>query len=151
MTRGADDNGVVRRIRITLVRIARTFLSLMGLLWTPIVIWVFLMAGGLSLLHFAYLGKAILWCGWWFVGPLFLIAGPLLYSKRKYRMFAAILLGVGCTILSAEVGWILQSVIQDLADPLIARPPYGLYASGLVLTVLTDICAVQLIRKRRVS
>ena len=82
MTTGTDDNGVGETIRITMMRIARAFLSLKGLLWTVIVIWFFLMAGGLSLLHFAHLGKRTFLVSWWFVGPLFLIAEPLLEAHR---------------------------------------------------------------------
>ena len=134
-----------------MVRITSIFLTLVGLLWAVVVTWFFLMTGGLEVLHFAYLGKAVLWYGWMFVGPLFLLVGPLLYARARYRMAASVLLGVGCLILSAEVGWILQSVIHDLADPLIAKPPYNLYAGGLILTALADICTVLLIRKWRNS
>jgi hypothetical protein len=132
-----------------MVRVTSIFLTLVGLLWVAVVIWFFLMMGGLEVLHFAYLGKAVLWYGWMFVGPLSLLVGPLLYAKARYRMAASVLLGVGCLILSAEVGWILLSVIHDLADPLIAKPPYNLYATGLILTSLADICTVLLVRKWR--
>jgi len=37
-------------------------------------------------------------------------------------------------------------VLRDLADPLIAKPPYGLYAIAVTLTLLADAGAVQLLR-----
>ena len=133
------------------MRGASVFLTLVGLLWMAVVAWFFLMTGGLEILHMAYLGKALLWYGWMFIGPLILLVAPLLYAKVRYRMAAWILLGVGCVILSVEVGWILLSVIHDLADPLIAKPPYILYSSGFILTALADICTVLLIRGWRNS
>jgi hypothetical protein len=140
---------LVKTTGIILMRVPSILLTLVGLLWAAVVTWFFLMTGGLEVFHFPYLGKAVLWYGWMFVGPLFLLVGPLLYARARDRMAASVLLGVGCLILSAEVGWILLSVIHDLADPLIAKPPYILYASGLILTALADICTVQLIRKWR--
>jgi hypothetical protein len=123
-------------------------LVLVGLVWGAVVSWLFLMMGGLETLHWAYLGKGLLWFGWMFVGPLFLVVGPLLNKAPRYRTLASVLLLVGCIILSAEVAYQLVSMIHDLADPLIARPPYGLYACATVLTVLADICAVQRFKER---
>jgi hypothetical protein len=142
---------LVKTTGIMLVRVPSIYLTLVGLLWAAVVTWFFLMTGGLEVLHFAYLGKAVLWYGWMFVGPLFLLVGPFLYARARYQMAASVLLGIGCLILSTEVGWILLSVIHDLADPLIMKPPYGLYASGLILTALADICTVLLIRRWRNS
>ena len=133
------------------MRVSRIFVAFVGLLWATIVTWFFLMTGGLEVLHAVYLGKALFWYGWMFGGPLFLLIGPLLHGRDQYRMAASVLLAVGCLILSAEVGWILLSVLRDLADPLIAKPPYLLYASGLFLTTLADICTVLLISKWRNS
>lgn len=138
--------GLVKTTAIMLVRAASIFLTLLGLLWMAIVTWTFLMMGGLEVLHLDYLGKAVLYYAWMFVGPLLLLVGPLLYARARYRTAAAFLIGVGCLILSAEVGWILLSVIHDLADPLIMKPPYILYGGGVVLTALADICSVLLVR-----
>ena len=122
---------------------------LVGLLWGAFVSWLFLMMGGLELMiHWAWVGKALLWYGWMFVGPLFLVVGPILYEAPKRRTLASVLVLVGCLVLSGEVGYQLVSMFRDLADPLIMRPPYGLYAGAFALTILADICAVQLFRKR---
>jgi hypothetical protein len=129
--------------------VTSAFLVLVGLLWGAFVSWLSLMMGGLEMLHWAYLGKALLWLGWMFVGPLFLVVGPILYAVPRFRSLASALLLVGCLVLSGEVGYQLVSMFHDLADPLIMRPPYGLYEGTLALTALADICAVQLFRKRR--
>jgi hypothetical protein len=84
-----------------------------------------------------------------FVGPLFLVVGPILYTVPRSRSHASVLLLVGCIVLSGEVGYQFVSMFHDLADPLIMKPSYGLYAGALALTVLAGICAVQLFRKRR--
>ncbi len=131
------------------IRVTGALLMLVGLLWGAFVSWLCLMMGGLEMLHWAYIGKALLWLGWMFVGPLFLVVGPILYSVPRSRSLASVLLLVGCLVLSGEVGYQLVSMFHDLADPLIMRPPYGLYAGALALTVVADICAVQLFRKRR--
>jgi hypothetical protein len=131
------------------VRVTGVLLILIGLLWGAFVSWFFLMFGGLEIFHWAYLGKGLLWFGWMFVGPLLLVVGPILYKVPRYQTRASVLLLVGCIILSAEVGYQLVSMLHDLRDPLIMRPPYGLYAGAFALTVLADICTVQLFRKRR--
>jgi hypothetical protein len=124
-------------------------LILVGLLWGAIVSWFLVILGGLEMFHWAYLGKGLLWFGWMFVGPLLLIAGPILYKVPRHRILASVLLLVGCLGLSAQVVYLLVSMFRDLADPLIMKPPYGLYAAVSALTVLSDICAVQRFRKRR--
>jgi hypothetical protein len=106
------------------------------------------MIGGFDILHLRYLAKAIFLYAWMFLGPLCLLVGPIVFIRARFRTAASALLAVGCLILSIGVGWILLSLIHDLSDPLIARPPYNLYAAGLTLTVLADICAVLLIRDK---
>ena len=76
-----------------LVRVTSIFLTLVGLLWTAIVAWFFLMMGGLEVLHFGYLGKAALYYAWMFVGPVLLLVGPLLYARARFRTAASVLLG----------------------------------------------------------
>ena len=71
-----------------------------------------------------------------FIGPLLLLAGPLLYSGATYRTTGSVLVVVGCLILFAEVMWILLATIHDLADLLMMKPPYALYAGALTLTIL---------------
>jgi hypothetical protein len=128
------------------IRVTGAVLMLVGLLWGAFVSWLSLMMGGLEMLHWAYIGKALLWLGWMFIGPLFLVVGPILYTIPRRRTLASILLLVGCVVLSSEVGYQLVSMFHDLADPLIMRPPYGLYAGASILTALADICALHLFR-----
>jgi hypothetical protein len=44
------------------------------------------------------------------------------------------------------MGYQTFGALHDLADPLIMKPPYELYASAVTLTLLTDAGAVQLFR-----
>ncbi|MGD0731298.1 MAG: hypothetical protein ABR956_08535 [Terracidiphilus sp.] len=131
------------------IRVMGAFLTLFGLLWLACVSWLSLMMGGLEMFHWAYIGKALIWLGWMFIGPVFFVVAPILYAVPKFRLFSSLLLLVGCSILSVEVGYLIVSMVRDLADPLIMRPPYGLYTAALTLTLLADICAILLFRERR--
>ena len=52
------------------------FLLVVGLLWAGVVSRLFVMFGGVS--DLAFIGKALLWYSWMFVGPLLLISGAVL-------------------------------------------------------------------------
>src|SRR5450432_2122035 len=120
------------------------FLVVVGLLWTAVVSWLFVMFGGLS--DLAFVGKALLWYSWMFVGPLVVISGAVLTLRGTHRKAGAILSLVGCLVLTLTVGYQTVEMLRDLADPLIARPPYSLYAIAVVLTLMADTGAVQLYR-----
>ena len=117
------------------------FLVAVGLLWTAVVSWLFVMFGGLS-----DLGKALLWYSWMFVGPALLIGGAVLTLIGTHRKAGSILSLVGCLALTLMVGYETVEMLRDLADPLIMRPPYGLYGIAVVLTLMADAGAVHLYR-----
>jgi hypothetical protein len=121
------------------------FLIVVGLLWAGAISWLFVALGGTGELTFAYIGKALLWYSWMFIGPLLLIAGATL-SLGSYHKAGANLSLIGCVVLTIVVGYQSISMIRDLADPLIMKPPYGKWTLGVVLTLLADFAAVQFYR-----
>jgi hypothetical protein len=123
-----------------------SFLLVVGLLWAAVVSWLFVGLGGAANLSSAYLGKALMWFSWLFVGPLLLIAGTVLMLMGTRQKVGSILSLVGCMILTVMVGYQILSGLHDIADPLIIKPPYLLYAIAVVLTLLADAGAVQLYR-----
>jgi hypothetical protein len=122
------------------------FVLVVGLLWAAVVSWFFVAVGGAGELTPAYLGKALLWFSWLFVGPLLLIAAAVLTLVGTHQKAGSILSLVGCLILTVMVGYQIPSVLHDAADPLIMKPPYGKYAIAVILTLLADAGAVQLYR-----
>ncbi len=122
------------------------FVLAVGLLWAGVVSWFFVGVGGAANLNPTYMGKALLWFSWLFVGPLLLMAGGILTLTGAHQKAGPILSLVGCCILTLMVGYQVFSALRDLADPLIAKPPYVLYGIAAVLTLLADAGAVQLYR-----
>jgi len=121
------------------------FLIVVGLLWAGAMSWLFVALGGAGELTFAYIGKALLWYSWMFIGPLLLIIGATLSLGSHHKAGACLSL-IGCAVLTIMVGYQSISMIRDLADPLIIKPPYGKWMLGVVLTLLADLGAVQLYR-----
>jgi hypothetical protein len=121
------------------------FFCVEGVLWALFASWAFIGLGGAAELNFAYLSKTLLVYSWMFLGPLLLIGGAIL-SFRTHHRVGSILLMIGCTMLTIEVGYQSVSMLKDLADPLIMKPPYGIWAVGIALTLLSDFGAVQLYR-----
>lgn len=91
-------------------------------------------------------GKDLLWYSWIFVGPLLLMSGALLTLIGTHHKTGSIVSLVGCFVLTLMVGYQTVETLRDLADPLIARPPYGFYAIAVVLTLMADAGAVHLYR-----
>jgi hypothetical protein len=120
------------------------FLLVVALVWTAVVSWFFVMVGGAS--NLAYIGKALLWFSWLFVGPLLLLAGAIVMLTGTYQKVGSILSVVGCFILTVMVGYQTLSMLLDAANPLIARPPYAAYVIVMILTLLADAGAVRLYR-----
>jgi hypothetical protein len=120
------------------------FLLVVGLLWAAVVSWLFVIFGGVSDLGF--IGKALLWYSWMFVGPILLISGAVLTLIGTHHKAGSIVSLVGCFILTLMVGYQTMAMLRDLADPLIVRPPYGLYAIAVGSTLMADAGAVHLYR-----
>lgn len=125
------------------------FLLVVGLLWAVVVSWLFVMLGGVS--DLAFIGKALLWYSWMFVGPLLLISGTVLTLIGTHHKAGSVLSLVGCFMLTLMVGYQTVEMLRDLADPLIMRPPYGLYAIAWALTLMADAGAVHLYRLASVN
>lgn len=117
------------------------FLVFVGLLWAAIVLW-FLVATGSMV---ADLGGTLLSYSWLFIGPLLLIVGAILSAGTHHRAGSLLLL-IGCADLTVTVGYQSISMLKDFADPLIPNPHYGIWAVGVILTLLVDAGAVQLYR-----
>ena len=122
------------------------FLLVVGLLRIGLVSWLFVALGGAANLNPAYIGKALLWYSWLFVGPLLLIVGAVLVMMGTRHRTGPVLSLVGCIILTLMVGYQIVSVLHDAADPLIAKPPYAEYAIVVILTLLADGGVMQLYR-----
>ena len=120
------------------------FLFVVGLLWAIVLSWLFVMFGGLS--DLAFIGKALLWYSWMFVGPLLLISGAVLTLIGTHRRAGSIVSLVGCFILTLMVAYQSVEMLRDLANPLIMRPTYGLYAIAVAATLMADAGAVHLYR-----
>jgi hypothetical protein len=73
------------------------FVLVVAPLCAAVVSWFFVAAGGLAALNPAYLGKALLWFSWLFVGPLLLIAGAILTLIGAHQKAGSILSLVGCS------------------------------------------------------
>ena len=127
------------------------FLLVVGLLWGLTVLgFVALLAGFFGNAppwKFVVIGKLILWFSWLFVGPLLLIAGTILVLMGTRQRVGSILSLVGCFILTAMMGYQALSTLQNLADPLVAKPQsreYVIYLMEVVLTFMPDAGAVRL-------
>ncbi len=120
------------------------FLLVVGLLWTAVVTWFFLVVGGASELTIAYLGKTLLWYSWLFVGPFLLLVGATLSLIGAHQTAGSILSVVGCLILDLLVGYQSLAMLKNLSDPLIMKPLYGEWACAIILTVMANAGAIQL-------
>jgi len=125
------------------MRLMSILLLGVGLFWGLVVLGFVALLGGF------FIGKLLLLCSWLFVGPLLLIAGAILMLRGTHPKAGSILSLVGCVILTAMVGNQTLSMLHDLADPLIIKPPFGAYAIAVILTLLADTAAVQLYRRLR--
>jgi hypothetical protein len=119
-------------------------LLLVGVLWALFVVWMYLALSGIA--EPISVTRVVLYFGVLLLGPLILLVGPILVLTGRHPKTGAILAVVGCVILTITVGYQVPSVLHDLRDPLIMRPPWGLYAVAIILTLLADAGAVQVYR-----
>lgn len=121
--------------------LAAVFLLMVGCIWVGAVAWLFAMFGGVS--EPAYIGKALLATWWLWIGPLLLIVGSVLLWTSSAKLGAA-LSALACLLLTIFVTY--QSVTGLKVQPLQAPPSYALYVLAIILTVLSDISIVSLLR-----
>ena len=92
------------------------------------------------------LTRVLVYFGGMLIGPFILIAGTIFVLTGKRARSGAVLVILGCAILTVTVAYQVPSILRDLADPLIVRPPIGLCTGIVVLTLLVDAGAVQIYR-----
>src|ERR1035441_3948171 len=103
------------------------FVLVVALLWAAVVSWTFLALGGASLLNLTYIGKALVWFGWLFVGPLLLMTGAILTLMGTHERRGSILSLIGCFILTVMVGYQTFWVLAALADPFLGGGWFGVF------------------------
>jgi hypothetical protein len=128
------------------------FRLVVGILWGLIVLGLVALFGGFfgnaPPRDIVLIGKELLSVWWLFAGPLLLLIGAVLTMGTRRRA-GSILSLVGCLVLTVFVGYQIYLVLQNLADPLIARPTsgeYTIYAIAVFLNLIADLGAFHLYR-----
>jgi hypothetical protein len=117
---------------------AAGFLLVVGCLWGLLVVWMFLTIAGVADAPESWARVAVYW-GSMLVGPLMLIIGAVLLLRGTFLRPGAILVGLGCMILT---GFVLYNSITGMQrKSLQAPPPYLFYAALLLIMLLSDAAA----------
>ena len=116
------------------------FFMIIGLLWDFLLVSaVFMMTGIAEPISVLYTGAYFLGQ---FIGPLVLIVGATLTLSGSCVKLGAILVMIGCLILSFIV---TCTCIESLnVQPLQAIPPYWIYVLISILTIVADVAAFKL-------
>jgi hypothetical protein len=123
------------------MKMASSFLLMVGCLWALLIVWMFLTIAGVADTPESW-AKAALYWGSMLVGPLVLIIGALLLLRGTSLRPAAILVGLGCITLN---GFALYNSIMGMQrKPLEASPPYVLYIVLLLIMLLSDAAAYKI-------
>ena len=83
--------------------------------------------------------------------PLLLLVGAVSVLIGRRQGAGSVVSLVGCIILTLTVGYETAAMLRDAADPLIAKPPFGLYGLSVFLTLLADAGALHLYRLGRTA
>jgi hypothetical protein len=128
------------------MKIAAAFLLVVGCLWALFVVWMFLAIAGIADWpeSITMVTMAVLYWGGMLVGPLALFIGAVLSLRGASLRPGAILIGVGCVILTCYV--LYNSIVGMQHKPLQAPPPYKLYMVMLVIMLLSDAAAYKVYR-----
>jgi uncharacterized membrane protein len=119
------------------MKVAAGFLLVIGCLWGPLVALMFLTIAGVAAPE-SWARVALYW-GSMLVGPLMLIIGAVFLLRGTSLRPGAILVGIGCVILTA---FVLYNTITGLQrKPLQAPTPYLLYVVLLLVMLLSDAAA----------
>jgi hypothetical protein len=120
------------------MKMAAGFLLVVGCLWALFVGWMFLTIAGITDAPESWAKTGLFWGGM-LVGPLVLIIGAVLLLRGTSLRPGAILVGLGCVILT---GFALYNSITGMQrQPLQAPPPYLLYIVLLLIMLLSDAAA----------
>lgn len=115
------------------------YLLAVGVLWALTVVWIWLALSGIAAPEFA--------AGVLFglvTGPVFLIVGPIFTLSAWYPRVGTVLTLVGCAILTIYVAYDTASLFH--VEPLQPRPHYFRHLFIWVVTLLSDLAAIQLCR-----
>jgi len=123
------------------MRIPAAFLLVVGCIWSGVAVWLFLALGGIS--EPAYIGKTLLATWWLLIGPVLLVAGSALL-RTSFAKTGASLAVLACLLLTIIVAY--QSLTGLKVQPLQAPPSYAFYVSAIILTLLSDISMVAILR-----
>jgi hypothetical protein len=125
------------------MKIAASFLLVVGCFWALFVIWLFLTIAGIADGPTSVTALVLYWGGM-LIGPFSLIIGAVLLLRGTSLRPALILLGIGCVILTAYT--LYNSVIGLHREPLQAPPPYLFYVVMLLIMALSDAAAYRVYR-----
>jgi hypothetical protein len=123
------------------MKMAAGFLLAVGCLWGLLVVWMFLTIAGVADAPESWAKVALYWGGM-LAGPVALILGSVLLLRGTSLRAGAILVGVGCIILT---GFALYNSITGLQrKPLQAPPPYPFYVVLLLIMIFSDVAAYKI-------
>lgn len=117
-------------------------LILVGIIWALWVALIYLVMSGMaepiSVAYTSIYYAALL------IGPILLIAGPILVLNRSNAKLGVVLTLISCAILTISVGH--ETILGLHVEPLQAKPPYLLFGVMIMVTLLSDIGAIWLCR-----
>jgi small-conductance mechanosensitive channel len=125
------------------MKISASLLLAVGCLWALFVVWLFLTIAGIAEAPKSVMMTALYWFGM-SIGPLTLILGAMLSLKGTSLRSGAILVGIGCAVLTGFV--LYHSIIGIQREPLQAPPPYLFYLALLLIMLLSDAAAYKVYR-----
>lgn len=120
------------------MKMAAGFLLAVGCLWAILIMWMFLTIAGVADAPGSWAKTALYWGGM-LIGPWTLIIGAVLLLRNKSLRSGAILVGIGCAILTGFA--LYNSIIGIQRTPLQAPPPYLFYFVLLLIMTLSDAAA----------
>ena len=123
------------------MRVASTFLILVGLLWAFALWWSVLAMDAIAerMPNFYWYGVG------YAAGPILLILGPLLLIRRSWQRSAAVTAAIGCCILTVGASWMLLDVALH-ENP--SNRAFSFCVAGMicVVAVLADLAGVRICR-----
>jgi len=125
------------------MKTAAGFLLVVGCLWALLIMWMFVTLAGIAEPPGSWVKAALYWSSM-LIGPLMLIIGAVLLLRNTSLRSGAILVGIGCAILTGFA--LYNSVIGIHREPLQAPPPYLLYFVLLLVMILSDAAAYKVYR-----
>lgn len=128
------------------MKMAAGFLLVVGCLWALLIVWMFQTIAGIADAPESW-AKPAIWLGGMLVCPFVLIFGAVLLVRGTSLRAGAILVGLGCIILTGLT--LYSSIVGMQQKPLQAPPPYLFYVVLLLLMLLSDVAAYKVYRALR--